>query len=219
MDCTSETKTCVEEQICKRVNYFCKYADVVLGCADLVDTLPRHEGIWLYPIDLSEWQPVPESGARDKVLIVHATNHWKYKGTRHLVKAIDELTTEGYAVELILVEKMSNTEAKKLYEKADIIADQFIGGAYALFAIEGMALGKPVMCYLREDLFNLHPEWYECPLVNTSPVNIKEQLLKLITNRKLRGDLGKKGIDYVKKYHSLESVGSQLDKLYRSIWK
>ena len=30
-----------------------------------------------------------------------------------------------------------------------MIADQFLIGAYALFAIEGMALGKPVVCYLK----------------------------------------------------------------------
>ena len=58
-------------------------------------------------------------------------------------------------------------------EQADIIADQFIGGAYALFAIEGMALGKPVMCYLREELFPCHPEWAECPIVNTNPGNLQ----------------------------------------------
>jgi hypothetical protein len=175
--------------------------------------------MWFFPIDLSEWLPVgPPTQKSATVTVVHATNHSKYKGTHFLIAAIEELKSEGYPVELILVEHMSNREAKSIYEQADVIADQFIGCAYALFAIEGMALGKPVMCYLRGDLFQYHPEWAECPIVNTSPDNIKEQLLMLINDSKLRQELGQKGVEYVRKYHSLEAVGSQLDELYEHMW-
>lgn len=218
MDCTPAVRTCDEKNIRRNIEYFSKHADLVLGCADLVETLPRHEGMWFYPLDLSEWQPVAISQDSDIVRVVHASNHRKYKGTRFLISAVDELKSEGYPVELVLVERMLNREAKRIYQQADIIADQFIGGAYALFAIEGMALGKPVMCYLREELFPYHPEWAECPIVNTSPDNLKQQLIRLIADSQLRQKLGKGGIEYVKKYHSLESVGSQLDKFYRYLW-
>jgi len=219
MDCTPETKACDEEKIRRTVEYFCRHADLILGCADLVETLPRHEGMWFYPIDLSEWQPVAVPRDSGIVRVVHASNHRKYKGTRFLLSAIEELKSEGYPVELILVERMPNQEAKKIYELADIIADQFIGGAYALFAIEGMALGKPVMCFLREKLHPYHPEWTECPIVNTNPDNLKQQLIRLINDSKLRRKLGHYGIDYVQKYHSLESVGVRLDKFYRYLWR
>jgi len=218
MDCTPATRTCNEKNIRRSLEYFGKHADLVLGCADLVEGLPRHEGMWFYPIDLSEWQPARRTQKSGIVKVVHASNHRKYKGTRFLISAIHELKSEGYPVELVLVERMLNKEAKKIYEQADIIADQFIGGAYALFAIEGMALGKPVMCYLREDLFRYHPEWEECPIVNTSPDNIKQQLIRLINDRHLRQQLGQRAIRYVRKYHSLKSVGAQLDKFYRYLW-
>jgi hypothetical protein len=218
MDCTLDTKTCDEKKILRKLEYFAKHSDLVLGCADLVDTLPRWDGIWQFPINLSEWPPAPPSPDSKIVKVVHATNHRMYKGTHFLISAIDELKSEGYPVELILVERMSNKEAKRIYQEADIIADQFIGGAYALFAIEGMALGKPVMCYLREGLYQYHPEWAECPIVNTNPGNIKQQLIKLITDKQLRRELGRRSPEYVKKYHSLESVGSQLDNLYRFLW-
>lgn len=219
VDCTPDTKTCDEERIRQNLEYFCKYSNIVLGCADLVDDLPRYDGIWLYPIDLSEWQPAPQRQNSETIKIVHATNHRKYKGTRFIISAIDELKSEGYPIELILVERMLNNEAKIIYQQADIIADQFIGGAYAQFAMEGMALGKPVMCYLREELFPYHPEWAECPIVNSNPDNLKQQLIMLINDSQLRQELGQKGIEYVAKYHSLEAFGSQLDKLYRYLWK
>jgi hypothetical protein len=218
MDCTPATKYCDENKIRRRVEYFSKHADLVLGCADMVDTLPRWEGIWQYPLDLSEWPPTPPSPDSKIVKVVHATNHRMYKGTHFLISAIDELKSEGYPVELILVERMDNREARKIYEESDVIADQFIGGAYALFAIEGMALGKPVMCYLREGLYKYHPEWNECPIVNTDPGNIKQQLIRLINDKQLRQELGRRGPEYVKKYHSLESVGAAIDKYYRYLW-
>lgn len=218
MDCTPDSKTCDEKKIQRNVDYFCQHADLVLGCADIVESLPRHDGMWFYPIDLAEWQPRQSMRASNILKVVHASNHRKYKGTRHLIAAVDELKSEGYPIELILIERMPNSEAKKIYQQADIIADQFIGGAYALFAIEGMALGKPVMCYLRQDLFTFHPEWAECPIVNTNPDNLKQQLTRLITDSRLREELGQRGRDYVRKYHSLESVGKQLDTLYRRLW-
>lgn len=218
LDCTPDYKWCDEKKIRRDLEYFCKHADIVLGCADLVYTLPRYDGIWQYPLDLSEWLPALQREKSDTVRVVHAANHRRYKGTRFLISAIDELKSEGYPVELVLVERMGNREAQKIYEQADIIADQFIGGAYALFAIEGMALGKPVMCYLREDLYPYHPEWAECPIVNTNPDNLKQQLIRLVNDRQLRQELGQRGIEYVRKYHSLEAVGSQLDKFYRHLW-
>ncbi len=217
MYCAPPTKVCNETKTRRRLEYFCKYSDIVLGCADLVDCLPRHDGIWQYPIDLSEWPPLPLPD-NPTIKIVHAANHRLLKGTSFLIRVIDELKSEGYPLELVLVERMLNREARKIYEQADIIADQFLGGAYALFSIEGMALGKPVMCYLREELFQFHPEWAECPIVNTSPDNLKQQLIMLINDRQLRQELGRKGIEYVKKYHSLEAVGAMEDKFYRYLW-
>lgn len=84
--------------------------------------------------------------------------------------------------------------------------------------MEGMALGKPVLCYLREDLFALHPEWQECPIVNTNPYNIKEQIVKLITNDSWRCELGRRGPAYVQKWHSLRAVGAQDDQMYLRLW-
>jgi glycosyltransferase involved in cell wall biosynthesis len=218
MYCTEENKTCDEKKTRRYLEHFCKHADIVLGCADLVECFPRYDGMWQYPIELSEWPPADPPTKSEIIKVVHAANHRRLKGTHFLITAIDELKVEGYQVELVIVEKMLTSEAKKIYAQADIIADQFIAGAYALFAIEGMALGKPVICYLNEDWFRYHPEWSECPIVSASPENLKEQLVRLINDSKLRRELGQRGIAYVKKYHSSESVGAELDKLYRCLW-
>jgi glycosyltransferase involved in cell wall biosynthesis len=206
-----------ETEVRARLAAFGRHADVILGCADLVENLPRRDGVFLYPFPTESWQPVaaPNDGA---LTVVHSPNHPEYKGTRYLVEAVERLQREGMAVELVLVQGMPNDEARAAYERAHVIADQFLIGAYALFAIEGMALGKPVLCFLNERFAPSHPEWSECPIVSTTPETIAANLRRLADDPGLREDIGRRGPPYVEKYHSLRAVGAQFDGIYRSLW-
>ncbi|MBD0329634.1 MAG: nuclear transport factor 2 family protein, partial [Thermoleophilia bacterium] len=206
-----------EADVRARLAAFGRYADAILGCADLVEHLPRLDGVLRYPFPADEWRPV-EPAADGVLTVVHSPNHPHYKGTRYLVEAVEEVRREGVAIELVLVQGMPNDEARAAYERADVIADQFLIGAYALFAIEGMALGKPVLCYLNERFAPYHPEWHECPILNTSPAAIADNLRRLAADPELRRELGRRGPPYVEKYHSLRSVGADLDTIYRSLW-
>ena len=200
-----------------RLAAFGRHANVILGCADLVEDLPRLDGVFLYPFPTESWQPV-EPPDDDVLTVVHSPNHPHYKGTRYLVEAVAEIRREGLPVELVLVQGMPTDEARAVYERADLIADQFLIGAYALFAIEGMALGKPVLCYLNERFARHHPEWRECPIVNTNPETIASSLRRLAADPDMRRELGRRGPPYVEKYHSLRAVGAQFDGIYRSLW-
>jgi glycosyltransferase involved in cell wall biosynthesis len=205
-----------ESQVRARRQAFSRYANVMLGCADIVD-LPRLDGIFLYPFDQSEWSVQPE---RDDqvVTVVHAPNHRELKGTRYLMEAVETLQAEGLAVELQLVEGLPGREAREIYKRADIVADQFLIGAYALFAIEGMALGKPVICFLNDAFRPFHPEWEECPIVSASPDQLVDALRRLVESPERRRELGQKGPGYVRNYHSLESNAARMDDIYRRLW-
>ena len=164
----------------------------------------------------NSWRrPDPERRVQNDVpVIVHAPNHRHFKGTHHLIRAVEELRAEGVSVELDLVEGVSNQEALSRYADADLIADQFLAGAYALFAIEGMALGKPVVSYLNGRFRQWHPEWEECPIVSANPEELKDVLRRLVVDRGLREELGEQGPAYVSKYHSLDSVGRSMKPFY-----
>ena len=216
--CDGKLYNCDEPVVRKRVEYFCKHSDMVLECAETVGYFPRSDGMWMYPINDRIWQPTEVPDNKGVVKVVHSSNHRVLKGTDLLVEAVEELKGEGYDIELVIVEKMTNNESKTIYETADIIADQFFAGAYALFAIEGMALGKPVMCFISDEYLPWHPEWLECPIYNTSQYDIKDRLRELVLDKELRLELGRKGIEYVEKYHGLRAIGEKLDELYRRIW-
>jgi hypothetical protein len=207
-----------ERDVRRRLALFDRWADALLGCGDLVEDIPRLDAVVAQPFDTTDWQPVPE--VEDGVVtVVHAPNHRHYKGTRFLEAAIERLQAEGLPVELVVVEGLTNDEARVIFSRADIVADQFLLGWYAMFAIEAMALGKPVLCYLNERFRPYHPEWQELPIVNAAPDMLEGELRKLVLDPERRRVLGAQGPEYVRRHHSLEAVGATLDEVHRRIWE
>lgn len=206
-----------EDDVRRHLAAFGRWANVVLGNNELIEDLPRCDGILPYPFDADAWQPV-EAPEGDPVRIVHAANHRHYKGTRFLVEAVERLQEEGLGVELEVVERRSRAVARRAYEVAHVAAADFLLGGYAYFAIEAMALGKPVLSYLRPGTARHHPEWADCPIVNASPDTLVDELRRLVVDPELRRSLGARGPGYVRRVHSLEAVGAQLDAIYRRLW-
>jgi hypothetical protein len=206
-----------EAEVLRRRAAFARWADVMLGYNDLVEDLPRLDGVLPFALDLEQWRPVsaPED---DVVTIVHSSNHRHYKGTRFIEQAVAELRDEGLPVELDIVEGVSNEEAKRRYERADVIAGDLLIGGYSYFGVEAMALGKPVVAYLRPSAAPQHPEWAECPVVRATPDTVEEELRKLVVDPERRRRLAALGPEYVRKFHSYEAVGALLDEIYRRLW-
>lgn len=209
----------------ERLDWVSARADLVVSGVDWVDSMPRWDVLTAghFAIDTALWAPVPRPERRpgEPVVVVHAPNHRELKGTRLLVRACEELRAEGLPLELRLLERQPNEAVRRAIAEADIVADQFVIGWYALFAIEGMSMEKPVLAFLRPDLhelFSLHSFAAECPIVDTPPGAIKERLRELVLDSARRRELGVRGRDYVTRHHSLEAVGAWLAELYRGLW-
>ncbi len=203
----------MEKKIEQKVFYWSKYADVVITGIMSADGFPRWD-LCLIPfvINTHEWYPKKNYSMNDGyngvVKILHAPNHRGFKGTYFLIDAVDELIEEGLKIELVLLEKVSNDKIKEIMQEADILADQFVFG-YAMNAIEGMASGLPVLSNLEHEVYkNLLCRYSyikKCPILSTTPENIKENIKLLVTNPTLRKELGQAGREYVEKYHSYET--------------
>lgn len=210
-----------------QIQYFSKHADFIIGCILHMETLPKWDLLTThyYPIDTDAWGPSSSTGRYDgkngSVCVVHAPNHRGLKGTDFLIKACRELEEEGYRIRLRLLERVSNAEVKQAMSDCDIVAEQFIHG-YALTAMEGMSLEKPVLSNLSDDhyyqVLRLYTGLDECPIVNTTVAGLKDKLRMLVSDPKMRKDLGEAGRRYVLKYHSYDSVGRMWDVIYRIVW-
>ncbi len=143
----------------RRIKRFSKHAHLVYALnPDLFHVLPTRTRFLPYAhIDLDEWG-VAHSAVRGRPLLLHAPSHRGAKGSRYILEAVDRLKSAGVQFDFMLIEGITQAEARKLYERADIAVDQLLAGWYGGFAVEMMALGKPVICYIRQEDLHFIPE-------------------------------------------------------------
>ncbi|MDY6895668.1 MAG: glycosyltransferase [Thermotogota bacterium] len=153
-------------------------------------------------------------GIGSKPNIVHAPTNRVIKGTKYILSAIERLKDEGYDFNFILVENRSHEEALELYREADIIIDQLMIGTYGYFAVECMAMGKPVLCYIRDEIKEFK---HEIPILSTNPDNVYDNIKLLIENPDMREELGYKGRKYVEEVHDSKIIAKQMIEIYESI--
>jgi glycosyltransferase involved in cell wall biosynthesis len=206
----------IQDQIENRVRYWTKHADFQFSGIMGPDGFGRWDILapTILYIDLDLWKASQRKsqadGDSDYVNIVHAPNHRGFKGSEFIVEAVKQLKEEGLKINLILLEKLQNSEVKRiLEEEADILVEQLIATGHGMNGMEGLASGLPVISNL-EDADYILPfrRWSyfeECPIVSASPETIKNVLRKLISQPQLRRELGIAGRAYVEKYHGLDS--------------
>lgn len=200
------------------------YADHVISGCDWVDYMQHWDTLCIshFSIDLEHWVSSADDKKSGPVRILHAPNHKNIKGTQFFELAVDRLKQMGHEVELVMVQGVPNAELKKMIAGCDIVADQLVIGWYAMFAIEAMALGKPVLCYVRDDLEELYVragllERGELPLIKCSPQSLNEVLEKLVVDRLELQAIGGRGRAYVEKHHSLDAIGLMFNAINESL--
>jgi glycosyltransferase involved in cell wall biosynthesis len=165
-------------------------------------------------IDLRKFPPIYPDIAQKLPLILHAPTNPDFKGTAYIEKAIDQLSST-HRFEYKRIEKMSHAQVVNLYKKADLIIDQVRCGSHGLLSVESMALGKPVIAFIRPDLADKFPP--DLPIINGNPDNVKAKIKMLLENPPLRNSLGVKGRKYVEKYHARDVVVDRLLAIYAQL--
>lgn len=191
--------------------FFTKFANhIFVSTPDLLEWSPR--AIWIpNPIDLEKLQYIGAKEHSGSLRVVHAPSDRTVKGTDHVIRAVAELKGEGYDVELILIENQSYPEAIIQYREADIAVDQLLVGWYGVFAIECMALGKPVCVHIKKDLesFLSYPS-----LINTSIYDLKENLRILLEDGALRKKIGIDARKFVERSHDANKIAQTINNIY-----
>jgi len=164
-------------------------------------------------IDLSRFEPVPPS-ERGRPLIVHAPSSRGRKGTEHVIAAC-----AGLEADLEIVEGVHHDEAKERYKAADIVVDQLNAGWHGIFALEAMALAKPVVAYLREDAVRRSEEGYgvRVPIVSATKENLREVLRPLVASGPECRRIGTESRAYVERIHDIDRIADRLLEIYAAL--
>ncbi len=204
-----------QKKLKKRNRKICKIADgIIIHDYELRAYLPqKQKNVFYVPLrlDIALFAPCYPQLNVEQVTIVHAPSNSDGKGTKYIIDAIDKLKAK-YPINFILVQNQTQDKAIEIYKKADIIVDQLYGGTYGVFAIEGMALGKPVITYIMEDVINTFPK--ELPIQSANIDNIENVLEKLILSPQLRYELGRDGRRYAENYHDYKNIAIYLKRIY-----
>ena len=200
----------------ERNRKICRAADgIIVHDDELIPYLPEQRApVYVVPlrVDIDRFVPVFPEPETETVRIVHAPSKRDIKGTKYVLEAFEKIKKRYKNVEFVLVEGKTQQEAFRIYETADIIVDQLFAGTYGVFAIESMAMGKPVITYISDEMKGRLPE--ELPIVSADRFSITETLEKLIQDGTLRREKGIEGRKYAENYHDYRYAASVLRDIY-----
>lgn len=180
-----------------------KYFDVNLSYHDFESTQYSQIHMQYKSIDLNRWKPhmdIPEEfklPETKKLRILHSffnqhreSNGKNIKGSPYIIEAIERLKSEGFDVEYFYINDVESKNMRYYQAQADIVVEQLIYGWWGSTGLECMALGKPVICYLREDakknFFKNFPKYNSLPIIEANITNIYEVLKKTIIDKDYR---------------------------------
>jgi glycosyltransferase involved in cell wall biosynthesis len=190
-----------------------KRADAeVVGSYDAIRWVPEAEVV-LPGVEVARIEPAPPSDRRRPV-ILHAPSSRRRKGTEHVVAACEALDAE-----LEIVEGLRHDEAFERYRNADVVVDQLNAGWYGVFAIECLALGKPVVTFLHDEAVRRTEEAYgiEVPLVSATAETLRERLRPLVEDAALRRRVGAASRAYAERLHDVDAIAGRLVELYERV--
>ena len=167
---------------------------------------------------LDDWQPsATEPG--ETLRIAHAPSKRAVKGTEAVLAAVESLRSRGAPVELDLIEGVPNAEARLRYAAADVVIDQLRVGWYGMFAIESMALAKPVVVHLDEEAAAETEEAFglELPLIRADESSLEDVLAGLVEVRAELPQLGRRSREYVEHVHAHTAVARRVLEIYERV--
>lgn len=194
-----------------------RYADLVIGDTFLNSSQFSSVHFRYKSIDLDLWNPgivIPEKYRLEdngKLRILHSYiqdgrdfAERNIKGSQYILAAIDRLISEGYPVEYFCISNLKSNEMRYMQVQADILVEQLIYGSWGSTGVECMALGKPVICYMRQsckDFFlKTFPEYNELPIIEANTSNIYQVLKKAVTDTEFREKEGIKSRKFAERH-------------------
>jgi len=162
------------------------------------------------------WKVRPQQKAANAIpRILHAPSLAGIKGTAAILAALESLS-KRHAFEVVLVENRTHEEAMAIYQTADIAIDQIFAGWYGGLSVELMAMGIPVMSYLREQDFANAPATMirDLPVLNIRPDRLEQDIEAVLLRRAEWASIGQASRSFVEKWHHPEKIAAWMTKVY-----
>lgn len=161
-------------------------------------------------IDCANYRPVYPDPATAVPIVAHAPSAPIIKGTAAVQAAI--AAQRPGACEFRLIQGLPHDQAVAAIAGCDIFVDQLRYGHHGLAAIEAMALGKPVVAWIKPAMQRQYPA--DCPIVIANPDSLPGVLAELLHDGQRRHQLGILGRRYVERHHDAPLVARSMLRIY-----
>lgn len=203
----------------RTIQAFDRYAHAIFYLnPDLAQVLPERASFLPYAsVDPRSWTVTPEA-TDGPPIVVHAPSDPRVKGTEQIVAAIGQLQAEGIPLRFELVQNVGRDAVRTALERSAVVVDQLNAGWYGGFAVEAMALGKPVLASLTGLTLSSVPAGLrdDLPIVDVSAETLADRLRTLLLSADERRHLGLAGREFVDRWHDPRAVARTVIEAYRA---
>lgn len=141
-----------------------------------------------------------------RVRVVHSPSRRDRKHTAEIIEAVGLLQAQGLPVDLDIIEKLPNAECIRRKASGDICFDQ-LELQYGTSAVECMYLGIPVIVGMDDATDTRVREVTGLtPYVRATRESLASVLHSLVTDQKMRAEVGAVGSEYARRFHSADAV-------------
>ena len=224
---------CDDEKNKRNLYIINRYADLVIGNGFTKPTINNQKSLKWKSFDLETYKPnieippiflMPKSST---FKILHSTslenrnsNGKNIKGSGYIERAVEQLISEGFNCELMRITDVNSSDMRFFQAQADLIIDQLIYGHWGSSSLEGVALGKPVICYFSSEwkanyIHNLNIEVW--PFIEANPQSIYGVIKELINNPTLISKYSKLSEEFAIKYLDVKNNAKEFIRLLETI--
>jgi hypothetical protein len=181
---------------------------------DLKHHAPTAEFLPYANVNLQEIEvSLPSQSGRP--LVLHAPTDPLIKGSAEIEAALAVLAQE-FDFDFQKITNVPHAEAMKLYARADLVIDQILGGWFGGFAVELMAMGKPVAAYIRDEDMGFVPKEMAqaLPILRLDPRSLVDDLRRVFEQRSLWPAIGQQSRAFVERWHDPARIAAAMLRIY-----
>lgn len=134
---------------------------------------------------------------------------------QQMIKLVEKLRVEKHVT---FTDFLDWKDYPNIYAIADVFAIPSEAELQSIVTMEAVATGLPVVVADKGALPELASNGNGLVFESANSEQMAECIIKILSDKKLRTDMGKKSLQLIKK-HSLESVADQFEKLYKKVIK
>jgi glycosyltransferase involved in cell wall biosynthesis len=184
----------------------------MVSTPDLLKYAPN--GTWVpNPIDFDVISKIKNDASEGKVLKIAHYPYYQLMNSYEdpYSEALNDLESQNLC-KVVRVMGVPHNTALQMMTDCDVVLGKIIPtmGWFSKFELEGMALGKPVIAYVSDELY----EKYRPPIYHTTKTTFKEDLKALLADESERRRLATEGRKYVSKNHDVQKIVDTIMKLY-----